>query len=92
MPEARKKTGHPAAKPQELLVQLLKLFTDPGDLILDPWFGTGSLGVAALTLGRRFVGIEMQQEYVDTALSRIAKVEAQLPLFGDANGVARPAD
>lgn len=52
--------GHSAAYPLDLPVWFIKLFTAPGDLVLDPFMGSGTTGVACLQLGRRFVGVELQ--------------------------------
>jgi len=49
--------------------------TKPGDVVLDPFFGTGTTGAVAKRLGRHFVGIERQQDYIDAATARIAAVE-----------------
>jgi site-specific DNA-methyltransferase (adenine-specific) len=49
---------HPTQKPIPLLMELIKLFTDPGDLILDPFCGSGGLGIACIRLGRRYIGID----------------------------------
>ena len=49
--------------------------TNPGDIILDPFFGTGTTGAVAKRLGRNFVGIERQQDYIDAATKRIEGVE-----------------
>lgn len=49
---------HPTQKPLPLLMELVELFTDPGDLVLDPFCGSGGLGVACIRLGRRYIGID----------------------------------
>jgi site-specific DNA-methyltransferase (adenine-specific) len=51
---------HPTEKPVALMERLVRLFTDPGDLILDPFAGSGTTGVAAIRLGRRFIGWELE--------------------------------
>ena len=51
--------------------------TNPGDLILDPFCGSGSTGVAAINTGRRFIGIEIDEGYADIARARIAKAAEQ---------------
>ena len=85
--------GHPTPKPLALMVDLVKAFTDPGDLVLDPFCGSGTTGVACLANGRRFIGIEKNQEYAGLARRRLAawardsdvrSADAgQLPLLGD---------
>jgi modification methylase len=66
---------HPTQKPEALLHRVLMSSTKPGDVVLDPFFGTGTTGAVARRLGRNFVGIERQQDYIDAATARIAAVE-----------------
>ncbi len=70
------KGGHEAAKPVDLMMELVALYTKPGDLICDPFMGSGSAGVAAMRLGRRFVGIEKDEGHFGAACERIAAMEA----------------
>jgi DNA modification methylase len=58
-----------------VLRQLVEWGSNPGDLVLDPFMGVGSTGVAALELGRRFVGIELDETYVAAARRRIEAIE-----------------
>ncbi len=68
---AEKQQGrHPTQKPMELLERILLASTEPGDLILDPFCGSGTTGVAATKLGRRFVGIELSAEYAALSVRR----------------------
>ncbi len=69
--------AHPTQKPEALLYRLLLASTNPGDVVLDPFFGTGTTGAVAKRLGRRFIGIEREASYVAVAEERIA---AALPL------------
>ncbi len=69
--------AHPTQKPEALLYRLLLATTNPGDVVLDPFFGTGTTGAVAKRLGRHFIGIEREAAYVDVAKERIA---AALPL------------
>ncbi|MEH6677655.1 site-specific DNA-methyltransferase [Phenylobacterium sp.] len=66
--------AHPTQKPEALLHRLILASTRPGDLILDPFFGTGTTGAAAKRLGRRFIGLEREDDYVAVAKTRISKV------------------
>ena len=66
--------AHPTQKPEALLARLILASTKPGDVILDPFFGTGTTGAVARRMGRKFVGIEREAEYVKVAKARIAKV------------------
>ena len=62
---------HPTQKPLALLERIVQASTNPGDLILDPFMGSGTTGVAALYFGRRFIGIEREQEYCNIAEKRL---------------------
>jgi modification methylase len=66
--------AHPTQKPEALLHRVLLSSTKPGDVVLDPFFGVGTTGAAAKRLGRRFIGIEREAEYVAAAKERIRKV------------------
>jgi modification methylase len=63
---------HPTQKPEGLLHRILNATTKPGDVVLDPFFGTGTTGAVAKKLGRRFIGIERDETYIAAALKRIA--------------------
>lgn len=63
---------HPTQKPEALLYRILLACTKPGDVVLDPFFGTGTTGAVAKRLGRRWIGIERETVYIDAARSRIA--------------------
>jgi DNA modification methylase len=67
----RNSSGHMTAKPLPLMRELIRLFTDPGDLILDPFAGSLTTAVAAHHLGRRCIAIEREQRYVDAGLERL---------------------
>jgi site-specific DNA-methyltransferase (adenine-specific) len=71
---------HPTQKPVELAAHFIRLHTQPGDLVLDPFMGAGSFGVAAVQLGRDFIGIEIDPGYFAIAERRIAGAQAQLAL------------
>jgi modification methylase len=66
---------HPTQKPEALLARVILASTKPGDVLLDPFFGTGTTGAAAKRLGRHFIGIEREVEYAHAAEARIAAVE-----------------
>lgn len=66
---------HPTQKPEALLARVIMASTKPGDVVLDPFFGSGTTGAVAKRLGRHFVGIEREQDYIDAASARIAAVE-----------------
>ncbi|MFB9950287.1 site-specific DNA-methyltransferase [Rhizobium puerariae] len=69
------KKVHPTQKPEALLARVIMASTRPGDVILDPFFGSGTTGAVAKRLGRNFVGIEREQDYIDAAAARILAVE-----------------
>ena len=66
--------AHPTQKPESLLHRVLVGSTNPGDVILDPFFGTGTTGAVAKMLGRNFIGIEREEAYRKVAGKRISKV------------------
>jgi len=64
---------HPSTKPETLMVELIGLFTDPGDLILDPFMGSGTTLVAAKRMGRKAIGIDYTERWCDVAASRLSQ-------------------
>ncbi|WP_104684833.1 DNA-methyltransferase [Helicobacter bizzozeronii] len=72
---------HPTQKPEKLLEKLLLMATRPGDLILDPFFGTGTTGAVAKRLGRNFLGIEQDPIYIQAALARIKNTPIKMDAF-----------
>jgi modification methylase len=79
--------AHPTQKPEALLYRILLACTKPGDVVLDPFFGTGTTGAVARRLGRHWIGIERESAYAKVALERI---ESTLPL--DESAMATMAD
>src|SRR5919112_126422 len=76
---------HPTQKPEALLARVLLSSSNPGDVVLDPFFGTGTTGAVAKKLGRHFIGVERDSTYAEAARRRIAAVT---PLPGES--VAAP--
>jgi modification methylase len=74
------KKVHPTQKPESLLFRCIMAASNPGDVILDPFFGTGTTGAVARRLGRRFIGLERDPDYAAIARKRIAEIE---PLAGE---------
>lgn len=72
---------HMTQKPIALMVELLGLFSDAGQIVLDPFMGSGTTGVAAMQLGRGFIGIERNGHYFEVACRRIERAYAQGKLF-----------
>jgi modification methylase len=66
--------SHPTQKPEALLHRIIVGTTNPGDVILDPFFGTGTTGAVAKLLGRHFIGLERDADYIEVATRRIANV------------------
>lgn len=71
------KKGHSTQKPEALLYRVLLSATNPGDVVLDPFFGSGTTGAVAKKLHRQWVGIEKQESYIKLAQSRIDAIQAQ---------------
>ncbi len=84
MPE---NTAHPTQKPEKLLAKLILASSDPGDLVLDPFLGSGSTSVAAKKLGRHYLGIEQNERYCVWAEQRLALAEDDRRIQGYENGV-----
>ncbi|MHA1335744.1 MAG: DNA-methyltransferase [Promethearchaeota archaeon] len=78
--ESAKKVGHPAPFPEELPRRLIEFYSYKGDIILDPFIGSGTTAIAAIKLGRHFIGYEISPEYVKLANKRIAKYKQQLKI------------
>ena len=68
--------AHPTQKPEALLYRVLLASTNPGDIILDPFFGTGTTGAVAKKLGRHYIGIERNPDYIQLARERISTIDA----------------
>lgn len=73
--EASKYTVHPTQKPQNLLKYLIKTYTNEGDTVLDNTMGSGSTGMAALSLDRKFIGMEIEPKYFNAASEALAQIE-----------------
>ncbi|GAD60242.1 modification methylase [Brevundimonas abyssalis TAR-001] len=73
------KKAHPTQKPEALLHRVMLAATRPGDVVLDPFFGTGTTGAAAKRLGRHYIGIEREETYAKVAEKRIKAVVPAAP-------------
>lgn len=73
-PERLSNPKHPAQKPVKLLKHIINIASNPGDIVFDPFMGVGSTGVAALQLGRQFVGCEIDKIYFDAAKLRLEAI------------------
>jgi site-specific DNA-methyltransferase (adenine-specific) len=75
-PESAKRVGHPAPFPEELPYRCIQLFTFKGDVVLDPFVGSGTTCVVALKTERHFLGIDINKEYIELAKRRVKEVLA----------------
>jgi site-specific DNA-methyltransferase (adenine-specific)/modification methylase len=76
--ERTKKPHHPTQKPVKVLKHIIKIASNPGDMIFDPFMGVGSAGVAALEMDRKFLGFELDREYFKAAQRRLNPIGASL--------------
>jgi len=79
--EPAEQNGHPCPKPIRQMVWMVNRASLPNETILDPFMGSGTTGVAAMQLGRKFIGIEIEPKYFDIACRRIERAYAQGKLF-----------
>lgn len=70
--ERIKEPKHPTQKPLSVLEHIIKIASNENDVIFDPFMGVGSTGNAALNLGRRFIGIELEKEYYEASIKRLS--------------------
>lgn len=80
-------TAHPTQKPEKLLAKLILASSNPGDIILDPFLGSGSTSVTAKKLGRHFVGIEQNEQYCVWTEKRLEMAEQDASIQGYTDGV-----
>ena len=73
--EKQNKTGHPAVFPVRLAADHIVSWSNPGDVVLDPFMGSGTTAVACLNTGRNYIGFEISEEYCEIARKRIAETE-----------------
>jgi len=78
--ERLRKPKHPTQKPVALLKHLIRIASNEGDVVLDPFMGVGSTGVACVQTGRRFIGIEIDPQYFAIAKRRIEEAQLQIPM------------
>ncbi len=83
----RENTDHPTQKPEKLLAKLILASSRPGDFVFDPFLGSGTTAVVAQKLGRRFAGVEINQEYCCWALKRLEDAEHDATIQGYHDGV-----
>ncbi|MGR3984887.1 MAG: site-specific DNA-methyltransferase [Gammaproteobacteria bacterium] len=86
------KRAHPAAFPDKIPFDFIRVFTRKGDVVLDPMVGSGSTAIAAHLLGRRYVGIDISRAYCELTAARIAAMQSNMaPGFKNAKPAAAPA-
>ena len=90
LPKEIHETEHPAEKPVALIKRYLQIGTNEGDIVLDTYMGSGTVGVAALQLGRSFIGIELLPEYFAMAEKRIKQSVLQQSFFTPSNNRLQP--
>ena len=79
--ETIKGTLHPAIYPEYVIQEIIKLLTKSGDLILDPFLGSGTTAIVAKKLKRNYIGVEIFEDYVKYAEERLSKMNNELELF-----------
>jgi site-specific DNA-methyltransferase (adenine-specific) len=82
---------HPTQKPVAALAALIRSFSLPGELVLDPFAGSGSSCAAALLTGRRYLGIELDDLYYKQAVARIARVEERIAAKQSSSAIPPPS-
>lgn len=85
---AKEEIGHPVAKPVEWMIWSVRLASEGGETVLDPFAGSGTTGVACLRLGRRFIGVEREKRFFDIAVERLMAEEHGSTLSARRNGQA----
>jgi adenine-specific DNA-methyltransferase len=77
---SKERTPHPAQFPLALIERIIKVSSDSGDLVMDPFMGSGTTAIACVRNGRKFLGFEIREDYCQTAVDRLKQFEAQ-PAF-----------
>ena len=80
-------TAHPTQKPEKLLAKLILASSNEGDVVLDPFLGSGSVSVTAKKLNRHYIGIEREAQYAVWAEKRLELAETDRTIQGYADGV-----
>jgi DNA modification methylase len=92
LPTSSGRDGHGAQFPVALPARCIALSSEPDDLVLDPFVGSGNSGLAALALGRRFIGIDISNEYLELAQVRLATMPAEPSLFSSQSEPTLPTN
>lgn len=83
-------TDHPTQKPEKLMAKLILASSDEGDVVFDPFVGSGTTAVTAKKLNRRFIGIEKEKEYAALALKRLEMADENPQIQGLEDGIFKP--
>ena len=73
----KERTGHPCQMPEAVLERIIRVSSNPGDLVLDPFAGSGTTLAAAKRLGRHYLGVELSEEYAERVRQRLAEVQVE---------------
>ena len=76
-PEEKKYGKHPTQKPLNLLKRIVLASTKKGDIVLDPFTGSSTTGLAAIANGRKFIGVDTEKQYLDLSIKRIKELNAK---------------
>jgi site-specific DNA-methyltransferase (adenine-specific) len=82
----KERTGHPCQMPEAVLERIIRVSSNPGDLVLDPFAGSGTTLATARRLGRCYLGVELSAEYADAIRRRLAGVRPELPASPEPEG------
>lgn len=74
--KGKERTEHPTQKPLDLIGEFIKISSNPGQLVLDPFIGSGTTAVAAKSLGRNYLGFDLSENYINIAIDRLANIKA----------------
>lgn len=80
-PSGKERIGHPTQKPLYLMEELVKIFTNENDIILDPFMGSGTTAITCMNMNRKFIGFELDKTYFDLANKRIEDNQRQIKLL-----------
>lgn len=81
---------HPTQKPVELMREILRVHSNEGDVVVDPFMGSGTTCVAAKQMGRRYIGIELDQQFYDMAVKRVRQAQREEQLFNQEVTLDKP--
>lgn len=90
--ETSEENGHPCPKPVRFMMKLVERASLPKDTILDPFMGSGTTGVAAVRMGRRFIGIELEPRWFDLSCKRISEALRQPDMFIERPRAEKPPE